>query len=175
MAMPKRYFKIINLIMVVMVVTALIGVGIALYIQNYKIGDKIEISSDGVTTKTLEVNDLNLIPGQEKEYVLNLNFDDYGKYYLTITFSNLKNGSTLQNFIDVSVTIGSQTASGSLADYFTPDGKIKFDYVLTDGRGEDLKILFKLPAEVGDEAQGAVAKFDINLTVNTELSDMEIE
>ncbi len=124
----------------------------------------VELEADGTTYETLEFNNaLDLFPGEKTEYTLQITCAADGKYQIDFAFVETKEG-TLQNFINVELKIGEEViGSGNLATLF--DGEeinYKGDFSSTDP--VELVVVYSMPLETTNEAQGATTSFNLELT-----------
>ena len=152
-------------IMIVLIVAAIVMIlgSVFLFIHissRDNLNYDIHINSQGEAEKVLSIQALNLAPGQTRQYTLNLLSQSAKEYRIRLNFIP-KGSGTLQNFITVEIKAGDVAVTRPLHELF--DGTT----VDIDSRGADkIFINYIMPENVGNEAQGAQASFDIRLTVS---------
>lgn len=125
----------------------------------------IEIETEGQTSKVLEFSKLNLKPGDKCQYTINLVCELEGDYKIILEFKD--RGGELKKFVNVSVDLqGKNLASQGLDQIFGAQ-KIETQATLTADEPEKLLIGYELPLTVGNEAQGAVADFEVIVTIES--------
>lgn len=122
----------------------------------------VTLEANGTTYEKLEYYATGIAPGESREYTINLFSKVDGNYDLELAFSE-EGDSPLKEFVNVVVTCGDQQEEYTLKELFKGQ---KINFTCRMGLKHDGAIIVKfvLPADVGDEAQGAVADFVIKLT-----------
>ncbi len=150
--------------------SALMLVGVALMTWMLATEDErnvIEVRLGEGETKTLEFENLCLIPGEECEYVVELEAESVKQYDLTLDFAETEEG-TLKHFARVRIIANGEILYDDLLatafDSELPTLPVDF----YEEKNTELKILYYLPLDVGNEAKNAQAIFDLLLTASNE-------
>ncbi len=149
-----------------LVVSILAGVLIvAFFWQRREQGEsifEIELSANGVTQETLEMNDLKLTPGKSEEYTISL-LGGVGEYTLGFAMEQTA-FSNMQAFVNVLFFVdGECVAQAGLAELF--DGKeVSLTHTFSLDEPTEIIIRYEMPLSIGDEAQGTSATFCLVLT-----------
>lgn len=156
---------------ILIVIGILILVGVILtacfFFHPYGREDLVEINIEPGRRHAVEIRDLNLYPGKENVYSVLLYSDVEGTYKLKLAFEEIEEHS-LKQYVYAAVEVeGEILCEALLADLFVEEGltlscdlKKKDAFLLT--------IRYSMPEEVGNEAQGAKAIFDLVLTASKE-------
>ena len=162
-------FRIKRIILIIISVLILIGVtlvGRMLATDNER--SVITVTLDKGEQETVEFKYLGLIPGESCEYTLKLNNNKADAYSLKLDFVDVDEEMTLKNFAFIKIEAGDGTVCDLLlADVFTIEAMtlpVDFEKELNT----ELKITYYLPIEVGNEAKGAEAIFELVLTASNE-------
>lgn len=125
----------------------------------------IDVKLEDGQTESLSFEHLTLIPGQECEYVIQLEKTSENTYNLELDFVELEE-KTLKNYARVKIVAGDEIVCDELlADAFENDAIVlPVDYAA--GQNTELKIVYYLPSEVGNEAKKAEAIFELLLTAS---------
>lgn len=122
---------------------------------------QVEIE-DGETTE-VEFEKLGLLPGQSTEYTLYLSSSDGPTKTVHFDFHETSD-SPLADFVYVKMIFnGEVICDALLADVMT-DAPITFEADLSTGEQHEVTIIYYMPEEVGNEAEGAEAWFDLYIT-----------
>ena len=123
---------------------------------------EIELSTEGVTQETLEIDGLTLAPGKDVEYTLSL-LDGVGEY--TFGFSVEQTAfSNMQAFVNVSFFIDGECKAEIGLDKLYAGDTVSFVHTLLLDSPTDIVVRYEMPSTVGDEAQGTSATFCLVLT-----------
>ena len=117
---------------------------------------QMELNRDGTSQKTLEITESDFVPGEERTYELKL-VGSEGAYDFTLSFRQKESG-TLQNYLYVTVKAGDVQQKKSLRELLAGE-TLRFR-----SDADVLVLTYSMPKEVGNEAQGAVASFDLTIT-----------
>lgn len=155
--MKKRIRYLLTIICVAM---AFIGVLLWLNLpSNVLVGKDVTLTIHGNTTTTLKAELTELYPGKTESYTINLVGDDAGESYISLAFR--KGGDdALKDYITVTVKTQETTTISSLKDLL--NGKS----ISLGQNVQSINILYNMPEDVGNEAQGASASFYIDLTAS---------
>lgn len=158
--------KSINILLVSICLLGIMAVMLSVFLTkaHNDLRESITVSANGVTQKTLEINDLTLIPTQKKEYQISLSCEASGTYDLTLEYDEKLDGG-MKDFVNVTVRCnGVDVYRGGLASLL--DGEnVTFDAYLTKNDPTVIAFTYEMPAEVGNEAKGTAADFNINLMI----------
>lgn len=154
--MNKRLKPILILVCVVMAFTGIV-IWAVLQDQN-NLKERTVIKLNGETSKTLKAELSGLYPGNEQEYKIILNGELAEDYEITLNFSNDENSGALENYLIVTITTKDVTIQKQLKELL--DG----EKIELGGNANEITIVYAMPEDTGNEAQGATADFYINLT-----------
>lgn len=164
--MPKSILK--RIILIAGGVLVIIGVILMAWILDTE--DErgvIEVELEDGKTESLAFENLALVPGEECEYTILLKETNARKYDLELDFVETKE-NTLKNSARVKIIANGEVISDELlADAFEKEKtvlRVDFD----EGMNTELKIVYYLPLDVGNEAKKAEAVFDLLLTASNE-------
>lgn len=128
----------------------------------------IEVKLEDGKIESLAFEDLTLVPGEECEYIIKLEKSSASKYDLELDFVNTDEEKTLKNYARVKVLANGEVVSDELlADAFDNE-KIILPVDFDEGKNTELKIVYYLPLEVGNEAKKAEAFFELLLKASNE-------
>lgn len=129
--------------------------------------DVIDVQLDEGKTQSVKFENLSLVPGQECEYTIRLEKVSLDECELNLDFVEMDEGS-LKKFARVKIiSNGEVLCDELLADVLEGDSVIlpvDFD----EGKNTELKIVYYLPIEIGNEAKNATAAFELRLTASNE-------
>ena len=121
---------------------------------------------DGIT-ETLTFENLALVPGSSCEYTVKLQTDRAKACSLTLDFEETGKG-TLDDFARVKILYdGTVVCDELLATVFAREA-ISLPIDFDQKTSEQLRIVYYLPLDVGNEAKNAKAVFELRLTANNE-------
>ena len=121
---------------------------------------------DGVT-QSVEFENLSLVPGEECEYMISLNSDTANTYDLSLDFVETVE-KTLKNYARVKIIANGEAVCDELLATVFEGDDIVFPVDFSAGKNTELKIVYYLPLEVGNEAKNAEALFELLLTASNE-------
>lgn len=128
----------------------------------------IEVKLEDGKTESLAFEDLTLVPGEECEYIIKLEKSGASKYDLELDFVDTDEEKTLKNYARVKILANGEVVSDELlADAFENE-KIILPVDFDEGKNTELKIVYYLPLEVGNEAKKAEAFFELLLKASNE-------
>ena len=165
--MPKSV--LMRIILVVGSLMILVGVSLmGLISATEEERGTIEVKLEEGKTETLAFEDLALIPGEESEYVVKLEKSSASKYDMELDFIDIDEEKMLKNFARVKITAGDEIVCDELlADAFENE-KIVLPVDFDEGKNTELKIVYYLPLEVGNEAKKAEAFFELLIKASNE-------
>lgn len=158
--------KKLHLILIAVVAVLLAGVvmlAVVLFNNNEFIKN-ITLSPDGTTSEKLEFSANGMGPGgKPREYTINLKSKLSDRYIVTLEFEETEEG-TLKNFVNVTLQFGDEEPTTYLLAELLDGQTVTFECNINSGATFSIKVTYAIPSEVGNEAQGATADFDIILT-----------
>lgn len=120
--------------------------------------EKIVIELSGETTKTLKTELSGFYPGSEKEYCILMQGVSASSYLITLVFKNDEEVGGLENYIAVKIIAGEKTVEKPLTEL------LEGSPIELGAHSNELKIVYAMPENVGNEAQGTQATFYIELS-----------
>lgn len=157
---------IVTLMIISISLCGIVGVLLMNNLQSAKgtFEKEVRIEMNGVTSETLEVEGLSLVPGSETEYTAKLRCQLEGTYDLSLVFVETE-PSPLRSFVNVEIEHeGEILKTATLAELLS-GSSVEFVCDLRAESYTDLIFRFKMPVDVGDEAKGATADFDIDMKI----------
>ncbi len=129
--------------------------------SNY--GNIIDVDiEDGVSEK-VEFKSFHILPGESCSYVLRLNMKTAGDYKLQLDFERVSSHN-LEKYVNVKILVGGRTLCDTpLFEFLSADCQ-GISYTMNSGLPENIEIIYYIPEEVGNEAQGAYTTFDLHIT-----------
>ena len=125
----------------------------------------IKVREDGVTEDVFTVRDLRLSPNQSKEYEVDLVCDASGAYNITLEYEEKQHG-TMKHYVDVVVKANGETVhEGKLSSLMDKHEIVSFDGNLFAKKPLTVTVIYTMPYEIGNEAQGTSADFNVHLKI----------
>lgn len=155
-----------NILILTLCVYVLIGIAFFFYIRTVQndFPKEITVEVNGTTTSLLKIGEFNLKPGEDREYVVNLKSKVSGDYKINLDFTEITY-SELKRFINVEIIVrDDESYYRTLSELLDSEEKIEFMSSLKWDMATRILIRFHMPIEVGNEAQGTVADFNVVLT-----------
>lgn len=160
--------KLVRIALIVLSVMILIGVALTMYmlsiVNNHDI-IKVNIKDDA--TQVVEFQNLCLIPGEKCEYTISFSSEVADEYNLRLAFRETVE-NTLKNYVHIKIEANGEIVYDQLLATLFDNSNITLTVDLTDDRKNDIKIIYYLPKEIGNEAQNAEANFELLITANNE-------
>lgn len=160
--------KFVRIVLIVLSVMILIGVALTIYmlstVNKYDI-IKVNIKDDA--TQVVEFQDLCLIPGEKCEYTISLGSDTADKYNVELAFHETVE-NTLKNYVHIKIEANGEIVCDQLLATLFDNSNITLAVDLTEDKKNDIKIIYYLPEEIGNEAQNAEANFELLITASNE-------
>lgn len=141
-----------------------VGVGILIWVllSNETFVRDVELESEGVTTKELAYSAENFLPGQTREYALTVHCGEAGEF--SVAFSAKSTGEgTLWKYLGIEIVCGEVSKEVALTELFE-GSSLGFDISLQEDAPMRFTIRYKMPLDVGNEAQKERADFVLLLT-----------
>ena len=127
----------------------------------------IEVKLEDGKTESLAFEDLTLVPGEECEYTIQLKKTSASKYYLELDFVETEE-KTLKNYARVKIVANGEVISDELLANAFEKEKIVLPVDFEEEKNTELKVVYYLPLDVGNEAKNAEAIFELLLTASNE-------
>jgi len=149
-------------------VVMMVGVGIMLY-TNVTEDDRnvIDIPLGEGDTKKITFESLALVPGEQCSYDIELDHEVQKQYDLILDFYEIEEKS-LKDSARVRIESGGVPIYDELLATAFEDENIKFPVDFDKDMNTAFKVTYYMPLEVGNEAQGAEALFELRLTATSE-------
>lgn len=123
----------------------------------------ITLGEDGSVSEEINVSLVGFYPGHSVEYTINFGSSAAFGYDASISFE-ADGDCSLAEYIVVDMTLNGQSLNdGTLKDFIDGQDTVFSLENLNDG-GAALVIKYTMPSEVGNEAQGTVANFNVVVT-----------
>ncbi len=164
--MPKN--KLMRVILVAGSVLIIIGASLMGWMLSTE--DKrniIEVKLEDGKTEALEFKNLTLVPGEECEYVVKLKKSGVSKYDLSLDFVEIEE-KTLKNYARVKIIANGEVICDELLATAFEGEKIVLPVDFNKGKNTELRIVYYLPVDTGNEAKNAEAIFELLLTASSE-------
>ena len=160
-----------RLMRVILIVgSALILVGVMLMgwmLKHKDAQNMIDVLLVDGKTKVVEFESLTLVPGEECEYTVRLRKSDIDKYKLKLDFVELEE-KMLKNFARVKILANGEIVYDELlATTFENHGTV-LSVDFAEEKNTELRIVYYLPIDVGNEAKNAEAIFELLLTASVD-------
>jgi hypothetical protein len=114
-------------------------------------------------SEVVEFEGLGLVPGEKLEYTLNVSTNDGVAHTIVFDFREEK-VSPLADYVYVKLTIGDDVVCDTLLADVMDAGSIGYKYNLSADAECEVNITYYMPEDVGNEAEGAEAWFDLYIT-----------
>lgn len=125
--------------------------------------NSVKIDGSGYAEKEIEVRNLQLHPNESKSYTIEVAPEFGGDYEISINYQEIKDGG-LKEFVTVSFSVdGKQVQSSSLKSLLDSKSSIVILQNFSEDKPLKLTVTYIMSYEVGNEAQGTYADFDVTL------------
>ena len=127
-----------------------------------------KVDVDDAKPQAVSFSNFDLVPGSSCEYEIKFNGDRASKYSISLDFHELED-KPLKNFLFVKIVSGDETIvyDRLLAEAFN-DNDLVLPVDFDNGVNTELKIVYYLPIEVGNEAKNADANFELIFVAESE-------
>ena len=160
--------RILQIILIATGVVMLVGVLlIHLVRSDSRDPDVIRIRLGEETAETIRFDGLALVPGDSREYKVELTGKRAVQYSLRIDFAETGE-SPLKNFAYVRILSGDEVLCDELLATAFEQEELVLPVDINKEINTELTFVYYLPLDVGNEAKNAVADFDLLLTANKE-------
>ena len=164
--MKREILMRIGIILVAVLI--LCGVILTLLLMNDRGRGKIfDIGLDG-NISPINFNGLKMVPGDSAEYKLAFKGRDAKKYNVNLSFADVDPDGALKNFIRVKILSGeTEIYDELLADAM--DGRsLSLNVNFKKAENTELRLIYYMPLEVGNEAKLATSDFRLNIISTVE-------
>lgn len=127
----------------------------------------IEVQLENGKTQSVEFENLSLVPGEECEYTIKLEKSRADKYDLNLDFVEIEE-KTLKNYARVKIIANGEVVCDELLATVFENEDIVLPVDFGEDKNTELKIVYYLPIEIGNEAKKAEAIFELLLTASNE-------
>lgn len=152
-----KYFSLFVIISLVFIITLII-------ILKFSKTNTFYININNETKEVITLKELNLIPGEKFSYDLNLKSKKNGKYRINLIFNELDD-SLLKNYLNVVVINKDDILYEDLLCNSLKDNGIEFKLDFYKNKPINLKIIYYLDQNVGNEVQKELALFELIVNV----------
>lgn len=163
----KTRKKITNIALIVMCVVILLGVALTIY---FLTADKhvIKVSIEPDETKEIRFEELCLRPGESCAYTLSIRSGYAQKCRLTLRFEDQNTKLTLKDHAYVRMEKDGEVLCDTKLSEIFEQQTVEVAVDFTDGESNDIRIIYYMPEDVGNEAQNAEADFRLLVTATNE-------
>ena len=150
--------------------SALILVGVSLIgwlLSNRDEKSEIVVHLEDGNTELVQFEDLTLVPGEECAYTVRLKKSDVDKYQLKLDFIETEE-KTLKNFARVKILSNGESVYDELLVTAFEADSIVLSVDFAEEKNTELRIVYYLPLDVGNEAKNAEAIFELLFTASVD-------
>ena len=155
--------KNINMLIIALLLLGSIAFSLIAFLTKVKedFQENITVSESGVTEKAVKVRNLSLNPTDSREYSINLVCEASGKYLVSIEYDEKDDGG-MKEFVNVTIKANDDMVyEGTLIDLIDNAPTVEFEGELYAKDPVVITINYAMPYEVGNEAEGTSADFDV--------------
>lgn len=125
--------------------------------------NSIKIDGSGHAEKEFEIRNLQLHPNESKSYTVEVAPEFGGEFEISINYLEIEDGG-LKEFVNVSVAIdGKEVETCSLKNLLEGKSNIVLLQTFDEKQPLKLTVTYIMPYEVGNEAKGAFANFNVTV------------
>lgn len=125
--------------------------------------ETIQVEIKDGDTSVVEFEKLGLVPGQSIEYTLYLSSSSGPTKTVHFDFYETAD-SPLKDYVYVKMLFDGEVICDALLSDVMTDNSISFEADLSSGDQYEVTVIYYMPEEVGNEAEGAEAWFDLYIT-----------
>ena len=159
--------RLMRILLIIISVLILIGIILMRCTPNRLTteGGMIKVFLSDGKTQIIEFENLSLVPGEECEYIVVLENTVAEQCYVNLDFREIEE-KTLKQFVHVKiVSEGEVICDELLADIFQHE-TISLPVNFSEKQNTELKIIYFMPADVGNEAKNAESVFELRITTS---------
>ena len=147
-------------------ILALSIIGIV-YVSRDNRQNVIKIDFTDSNEKLIEFNSLSMAPGEEYDYFLRLTSEVEDDFEIAMKFTE-SDGLILKDYVYVRIECdGEVFCDKLLADLFKND-IVRFDCQLKKKDACEIKVVYYIPEDVGNEIENSSADFDLLISISNE-------
>lgn len=162
MMLKKSLFYVLGILLSAAIIFGIVMV-IVQFTANNEFTKNITLTGDGVTQSELDFSASGLKPADSREYTLQLNGDTAGTYAVKLEFSEEEDNG-LGEFIYVTCFYQDNSKDEFTLNELFDGRTIEFDCKIENNSKAIVRMVFTIPEEVGNEAQGTDTDFSVTLT-----------
>lgn len=154
----------------ILIGSVLIIIGISLMLWSILTNDErnaIKISLDIGDSKPIKFEAFSLIPGDECEYSVKLQRSRAERFDLSLDFVEIGDGA-LKDYARVKIIAKDDVVYDELLANTLENERILFSVDFGEDKNTELRIVYYLPLDVGNEVKNAEAQFELVLTASNE-------
>ena len=159
--------RFMRIVLIVASILIIVGIALMAWVMWFADRDVIVVKLKDDEAQSIPFEGFGLVPGESCEYALELRHDAAGTCEVRLQFVEHEE-KALREFAYIKIVSRDRVLCDErMADLFEGDGiviPVDFD----TGANTELKIVYYLPIEVGNEAKGAEAVFELVLTACNE-------
>lgn len=168
----RRLLQIIVSAASVLIVVGVILMGVIMNTEEDRsvIHVDLDKGEENSTEQKVDFESLALLPGESCEYTLVLEGEESDRYDVTLSLyeNQAEKNHTLKNFVFLRIESGENVVCDMLLrDVYASEG-FTLPVDQTTGENTELRFVYYLPADVGNEAQNAEAFFGLKITASNE-------
>ena len=127
--------------------------------------ENVQVSENGVTEEVLVIRDLMLNPAEKKQYEVKLTCPASGQFNITLDHEEIEDGG-MKPFVNVRIFCNDREVyCGTLVELLDHGTLATMQAELHATEPALLRVVYEMPYETGNEAQGTFADFNIRLTI----------
>ena len=127
----------------------------------------VNVDMDNSKPQAVEFNNFDLVPGSSCEYEIKFNGSRFKQYTVALEFVEKENKS-LKDYLRVKIISGDKEIYDNLLANAFSDIPLALSVDFDKGLNTDLKLVYYLPIEVGNEAKNADADFELLFKAESE-------
>lgn len=159
--------KILFATISILLLTSILVIFVPVILTNIKNKSFYITSSDPMVNNIIKVGELTLTPGTSKISSINLKCINTGGYLIRLEFKERGKGN-LKDYLNVIIKYNNEVIFEDKLNKVFDNKDIYIDNVFLRDDEVFLEVIYILPEDIGNEAQGAKAKFDIKLIIKQE-------
>ena len=125
-------------------------------------GGVFDIGLDG-DISPINFNGLKMVPGDSAEYKLAFKGKEIKEYNVRLSFADADPDGTLKNFIRVKILSGETEIYDELLAEAMDGRSLSLNVNFKKAENTELKLVYYMPLEVGNEAKLATSDFRLNI------------
>ena len=153
---------------IVIAVLILCGVILTLLLMDDNVRGKVfDVGLDG-NISPIEFEGLKMVPGDSVEYKLTFKGRDAKQYNVNLDFTDVDPDGTLKNFVRVKILSGEIEIYDELLVDAMNGRNLSLNVNFDKTENTELKLVYYMPLEVGNEAKLATSDFRLNVISTVE-------